>query len=187
MKRLFFILLLIGCVTPVTAQRWTIWYGVNYSGEMKSIEPLYQWRFANAGVDYAFPVSRWDFTLGAGLNTKGGYKRVNYAQLEGNAGYRFIDRPGSVQVSAWAGPFFGLRVADNLGEVPAELETKPTMTGWQAGLLMKFKFIALKVGYEQALTGYWGQDVFNTRPLIGYSLMTTSTPHSLFIRLGYAF
>ena len=154
---------------------------------MKSVEPLFKWRPANVGLDYTIPASRWDFTLGAGFNTKGGYTCINYGQVEGNIGYHFIERPSSFRVSAWAGPFFGLRMSDDLGEVPANLKTRPTMTGWQAGFLMKYKFIALKVGYEQALTGYWDPNVLMVRPSMGYYVMTTSKPHSLVIRLGYVF
>lgn len=187
MKKLVLLFLLMGISGLSHAQRWTVWYGVNYSGEMKSLEPHSEWRLANAGLDYTLPVARWDFTGGIGLNTKGGYTRVNYAQLEGNVGYRFVDTPTGFRVSAMTGPCFGIRVADDLGEVPDYLMTKPAIIGWQAGVLMKFKYIALKVGYEQSLTGYWDPDVFNERPNMGYYVQTTSKPLSLFIRLGFVF
>ena len=189
LKRLLILFLLFGVVTSASAQRWTIWYGANYSGEMKSIEPYYQWRFANAGVDYTIPVSRWDFTVGAGLNTKGAFHRLNYAQLEGNVGFRFIDTPQGFRVSALTGPCFGIRVADDLGEVPAIMEARPTIFGWQGGISMKYKFLALKVGYEHPLSGYWVSDIFERigEPIIGYRLMTTAKPQSLFIRLGITF
>ena len=187
MRKLFILLCVITIATSAAAQRWTIWYGVNYSGEMKSFEPLYTWRFANIGVDYTIPVSRWDFTAGAGLNTKGGYTRVNYAQMEGNVGFRIIDSPKGFRVSALVGPCFGIRVADNWNQLPDYWETNRTIFGWQAGLLMKYKFISLKVGYEQSLSGYWAPDVFDKlakHSLIGYPVMRTSKPQALFIRLG---
>ena len=116
MKKILFLLLLISVVSPVAAQRWTVWYGINYTNEIKN-GPLNQWRIANGGVDYTIPVSRWDYTAGVGFNTKGSSHRVNYVQLEGNAGYRFIDTPYGFRVSALAGPFFGIRVADDRYEL----------------------------------------------------------------------
>ena len=128
-------------------------------------------------------------TLSAGLNTKGAFHRLNYAQLEGNVGFRFIDTPQGFRVSALTGPCFGIRVADDLGEVPAIMEARPTIFGWQGGISMKYKFLALKVGYEHPLSGYWVSDIFERigEPIIGYRLMTTSKPQSLFIRLGITF
>ena len=188
MKRLFFILLLIGCVTPVTAQRWTVWYGVNLSNELKN-GPLKQWHFANAGVDYAIPVSQWDFTVGAGLNTKGGELRVNYAQLEGNVGYRFLDTPSGFALSALAGPYCGIRVSDNRKDwVPLLPELNPLLFGWQAGVKFQFKPIAIKVGYEQALTGYYDASV--SSQIVkgnGDPSFPTTKPHSVFVRIGYTF
>ncbi len=188
MKRILFLVLLLGIVTSAAAQRWTVWYGINYTNEIKN-GPLNQWRIANGGVDYTIPVSRWDYTAGVGFNTKGSSHRVNYVQLEGNAGYRFIDTPYGFRVSALAGPFFGIRVADDRYDwVPNYDATNPTLFGWQAGVLMKFNFIALKIGYEQALTSFYNEQVTTeTFYADGRRVFMTTRPQSLFIRLGFTF
>lgn len=175
-------------IFPADAQHWTVWYGVGLSNEMKA-GPLTQWHFANGGVDYTIPASRWDFTIGAGLSTKGGLLRANYVQLEGNAGYRFLDLPYGFRLSALMGPFFGVRVADNRKDwVPFMPELKPCLFGWQAGFLLGFKFVALKIGYEQALTGYYDKSVSTQYVNAdGKPSFPTSKPHSLFIRLGFEF
>ena len=68
MKRFILVLAVLGLALSANAQRWTIWYGVNLSNEMKN-GALKEWHFANGGVDYTIPVSHLDFTIGAGLNT----------------------------------------------------------------------------------------------------------------------
>ena len=201
MKKILFLLLLISVVSPAAAQRWTVWYGINYSGNTNDPQLFYQWRLANAGVDYTFPMSRWDFTGGVGFNTKGADARVNYAQIEGNVGYRFIDTPKGFRVSAFTGPCFGIRVADDQGDkVPIHIirETTsdeqidsaicPTLFGWHAGLSMKLRFIALKIGYERSLKSYWDPAFSEAIHMSnGKELLTTSIHHSLFIRLGFMF
>ena len=188
MKKIFFFLCLIAVAASANAQRWTIWYGINYSNEMKN-GPLYRRHVRDFGVDYAIPVSRWDYTVGAGVNEKGGAYRVKYAQIEGNAGYRFIDTPRGFRVSALAGPFFGIRVDDDRDKwVPLYSPTQPTLFGWQAGLSLKFKPVALKIGYEQALTSYFNKEITTqTVYADGSRVYPTTRPQSLFIRLGVTF
>lgn len=129
MKRIIFVIVFLSLAFAAQAQRWTIWYGVNLSNEMKN-GPLKAWHFANGGVDYTIPVSQWDFTVGAGLNTTGGRRRINYAQLESNAGYRFLDTDSGFKLSALAGPFVGIRVADDRNLwAPQPPEVKPAAWG----------------------------------------------------------
>lgn len=176
----FFLFLFLACVAvSVKAQRWTVWYGVNYSNEIKS-GPLNHWHFANGGIDYSIPVNSWNFTIGAGLNTKGGLLRVNYAQLEGNAAFHLVNIPDGFQVSAFTGPCFDIRVADNRKDwVPFFPKLNPISVGWQAGILAGFKSFALKVGYERALTGYYDHATTIN------NAMPSSITHSLIIRFGY--
>ena len=188
MKRIIFVIVFLSLAFAAHAQRWTIWYGVNLSNEMKN-GPLKAWHFANGGVDYTIPVSQWDFTVGAGLNTTGGRRRINYAQLESNAGYRFLDTDSGFKLSALAGPFVGIRVADDRNLwAPQPPKVKPAAWGWQAGVLLRFRSVALKVGYQQALNGYYDSAVssqFYTAD--GQPFFPTSRCHSLFIRLGFTF
>lgn len=186
-KSIIFLLLL--CVTvSAQAQRWTVWYDVNYSNELKGGQ-LKHWHFANGGVDCTFPVSRWDLTVGAGLNTTGGLLRINYAQLETNAGYRFVDAPSGFSLSALVGPYCGIRVADNHKDwTPFMPEPNRFAFGWQAGIQIGFKPIVLKVGYEQALTAYYDKSITDTMVNAdGSPTLPTAKPHSLFIRIGYMF
>ena len=186
-KSIIFLLLL--CVTvSAQAQRWTVWYGVNCANEMQR-GPLYHWHFANGGVDYTIPVSHLDFTIGAGLNTTGGRRRINYAQLESNAGYRFVDSPKGLKLSAIAGPYLGIKVADDRNDyAPLPPAVKPVTCGWQAGVVMRFRPISLKVGYEQALVGYYDASVSSQYyKADGQPAYPTTRPHSLFVRLGFTF
>jgi hypothetical protein len=60
--------------------------------------------------------------------------------------------------------------------------------GWQAGLSMKLRFIALKIGYERSLKSYWDPAFSEAIHMSnGKELLTTSIHHSLFIRLGFTF
>ena len=188
MKRFILVLAVLGLALSANAQRWTIWYGVNLSNEMKN-GALKEWHFANGGVDYTIPVSHLDFTIGAGLNTTGGQRRINYAQLEGTAGYRFVDSPKGLKLSAIAGPYLGVKVADDSNEwVPLLPAVKPVTCGWQAGVVMRFRPISLKIGYEQALVGYYDASV--SSQIVkgnGEPSFPTTRPHSLFVRLGFTF
>jgi len=191
MKRFYFLVCMITMLSGYTesyAQRWTVWYDVNYSNELKG-GPLKHWHFANGGVDCTFPVSRWDLTVGAGLNTTGGLLRINYAQLETNAGYRFVDTPSGFRLSALAGPYCGIRVADNHKDwTPFMPEPNRFAFGWQAGIQVGFKPFVLKVGYEQALTAYYDKSITDTMVNAdGSPTLPTAKPHSLFIRIGYMF
>ncbi len=188
MKRFVLVLTVLGMALSANAQRWTIWYGVNLSNEMKN-GALKEWHFANGGVDYTIPVSHLDFTIGAGLNTTGGRRRINYAQLESNAGYRFVDSPKGLKLSAIAGPYLGIKVADDRNDyAPLPPAVKPVTCGWQAGVVMRFRPISLKVGYEQALVGYYDASVSSQYyKADGQPAYPTTRPHSLFIRLGFTF
>ena len=188
MKRFVLVLALLGLALSANAQRWTIWYGVNLSNEMKN-GALKEWHFANGGVDYTIPVSHWDITMGAGLNTTGGVRRINYAQLESNAGYRFVDAPNGLKMSVIAGPYLGIKVADDRNDwAPLLPDVKPVTCGWQAGVVMRFKPISLKIGYEQALLGYYDASVSaQYYTSAGKPTFPTTRPHSLFVRLGFTF
>ncbi|MBR4353126.1 MAG: hypothetical protein IKQ01_08675 [Bacteroidales bacterium] len=53
---------------------------------------------------------------------------------------------------------------------------------------MKFNFIALKIGYEQALTSFYNEQVTTeTFYADGRRVFMTTRPQSLFIRLGFTF
>ncbi len=180
MKKVILFLLGLSLALSAGAQRWTIWYGVSISDEIRNSSNSYnpKLHFSNCGVDYAFMVSNWDFTLGAGLNTKGQNCQINYAQLEGNAAYRFINTDSGFSLSALTGPYFGVKVADNSSDWDSGVQYEPRSVGWQAGIQMIFfKRLSLKVGYERA---------FNT-PMKGYAQSSDKIPHSLFIRIGDAF
>ena len=59
MKKIILILSFLALALSAQAQRWTVWYGVNLSNEMKN-GPLKEWHFANGGVDYiACAEIRW--------------------------------------------------------------------------------------------------------------------------------
>lgn len=188
MKKIILILSFLALALSAQAQRWTVWYGVNLSNEMKN-GPLKEWHFANGGVDYTIPVSQWDFTVGAGLHTTGGVRRINYAQVESNAGYRFLDTDKGFKLSVLTGPFLGIRVADDRNYwAPLPPEVKPATWGWQAGVLLRFRPVALKIGYQQAVEGYYDPVVssqFHTAD--GRLTYPTTKCHSLFIRLGFTF
>ncbi len=188
MKRFVLVLLTLGLALSASAQRWTVWYGVNLANEMKN-GALKEWHFANGGVDYTMPVSHMDYTIGAGLKTTGGVRRINYAQLEGNAGYRFVDSPKGIKISAIAGPYLGVKVADDSKYwAPTPPEVKPFTCGWQVGLVTRIKPISLKIGYEQALLGYYDAAISEQYITAdGKPTWPTSKPHSLFVRLGFIF
>jgi hypothetical protein len=180
MKKVILFLLGLSLALSAGAQRWTIWYGVSISDEIRNSSNSYnpKLHFSNCGVDYAFMVSNWDFTLGAGLNTKGHAYQINYAQLEGNAAYRFINTDSGFSLSALTGPYFGVKIADNSRNWVPGIKFQSCSVGWQAGIQMIFfKRLSLKVGYERA---------FNS-PIKGYAQSSDRIPHSLFIRIGDAF
>ena len=179
-------------VFPADAQHWTVWYGVGLSQyaitkDVVSTAPA-SWRFANAGVDYRIPVGRWDFTLGAGFNTKGSSYRVHFAQLEGNAGYRFVETQKHFSVSAFTGPYFGVKVAD---DKDIWVTYSPVSVGWQGGLLLRYRPVSLKVGYERSfntLVQSISGSVFPDQSGNSHtSTQVTIIPHGLFIRLGFEF
>ena len=163
------------------AQSWTVWYGTNLSNEVNNGE-LKHWHYANGGVDYTRHLSQWDLTLGAGLSNKGGLLHASYAQLEGNAGYRFLDTHNRFSLSALTGPFFGVKLKDTHQDwIPNFPELRPVTFGWQAGVLLRFRPVALKVGYERALMGYYDKATTENY------MLPTSAIHSLFLRVGVEF
>ena len=64
----------------------------------------------------------------------------------------------------------------------------PTLFGWQTGILLRLRPVALKVGYEQSLTGYYNADIMSQSFRgDGSPYFPTTKPHSLFVRLGFVF
>ena len=183
---------LLSTVCCAKAQHWTIWYGANVSqyAIIKDVVSNHQWewRFANAGVDYRFLAGRWDFALGAGLNTKGSGHRVHFVQIETNAGYRFVETQGRFSASAFTGPYLGLKLFD---DKDTGVTYNPVSIGWQGGLLIRYRPVSLKVGYERSfntlvrsLSGSVFPDMSGTsRP----AQSVTMIPHAIFVRLGFEF
>ncbi len=174
MKKGVILFVMLCLALSANAQRWTLWYGVAISDETghQSGFKNAECHFSNFGLDYTWMVPKWDLTLGVGLNTKGGQYITNYAQLEANAAYRFIDTDSGFSLSALAGPYFGVKVSDGA------MYAKPYSVGWQVGIQMiVFNHISLKVGYERALT----------IPTKGSRHGFDDIPHTIFIRLGDVF
>ena len=196
MKNVRLIIVVFGLLSTVCcakAQHWTIWYGVNVSqyAIMKNVvsNNSWDWRFANAGVDYRFMAGRWDFALGAGLNTKGSSERVHFAQIETNAGYRFVETQKNFSASVFTGPYLGLKLFDD--KKVTHITYNPVSIGWQGGLLIRYRPVSLKVGYERSfntLVLSLPGSLFPRKSGTSQSAQSvTMIPHAIFVRLGFEF
>ena len=100
-----------------------------------------------------------------------------------------IAATATIKISAIAGPYLGVKVADDSKYwAPTPPEVKPFTCGWQVGLVTRIKPISLKIGYEQALLGYYDAAISEQYITAdGKPTWPTSKPHSLFVRLGFIF
>ena len=171
-------LVIVCLATNSFAQKWTLWYGVNYFQESMYDRWVSSWRYANAGVDYSFSVSNWDFTAGVGLNTKGGLGRVNFVQVETNASYRLINTSNHFSMAVFGGPFLGVKIASDINNWAPLPNYNPLSTGIQTGIMFKKNWISLKLGYEKPFITIIHGDKLSPAP---------DKPYSLFTRIGFSF
>lgn len=168
MKKIFLLLTLILSTYAQAQEHFTLWYGVNYAGETNADKASddTNFKFLNVGIDYTNKLAeKWDWTVGASVNTKSVSCNASYIQAEGNASYS-LARGNNAKLAIFTGPYIGVRVS---GEAPVadyhfydygksntsrnyDNKCNTFSCGWQAGLGMTFSYLSLKVGYEHAFT-----------------------------------
>ena len=86
------------------------------------------------------------------------------------------------------GPYLGFKMAD---DKDTGVTYNPVSVGWQGGLVMRYRPVSLKVGYErsfnslvQSISGSVFPDPSGTpRPAQSVTMIL----HSIFVRLGFEF
>ena len=151
-----------------SSQNVTLWYGVNYGKKTSAYDN--EWKFVNFGLDYTAPIkNRFDWTAGLGYNTKGDTETVGYIQGEGNVGYSVVQND-KFNLQVLTGPFVAVKVNHDNGDELYDVGTggnhgDPCLNppsyntfscGWQAGAVLRYSRLSLKVGYEHSFTNVYG-------------------------------
>lgn len=169
MRRLIFLFSFICVALGASSQNVTLWYGVNYGKKTSAYDN--EWKFVNFGLDYTAPIkNRFDWTVGFGYNTKGDTDRIGYVQSEGNVGYNIV-QSDKLGLKVLVGPFAAVKVnydcggdfdngvgsSENKG-IPclSPYSCKTFSCGWQAGAVLRYSRLSLKVGYEHSFTNVYG-------------------------------
>lgn len=155
LRKFFMTLTFLFAIHAHAQEHFTLWYGVNYAGETNSsyYNDDDRFKFLNVGLDYTDKIAeKWDWTVGAALNSKGVHFKASYIQVEGNASYCLAE-DGRTKLSAFTGPYMGVKVLGNESDWDGGSMNYNTFScGWQAGLGFTYSCLVLKLGYEHAFT-----------------------------------
>lgn len=161
MRRLIFLFSFICVALGASSQNMTLWYGVNYGKKTSAYDN--EWKFVNFGLDYTAPIKgRFNWTAGLGYNTKGDTDRMGYVQAEGNVGYNVV-HGDKFNLQVLTGPFVAVKINHDNGGWISDVGPKGDSysyntfsCGWQAGAVLRYSRLSLKVGYEHSFTNVYG-------------------------------
>ncbi len=161
LRKIFIILITTFAMSAHAQEHFTLWYGINYAGETNQTYSSddKRFRFLNVGVDYTNSIAdKWDWSVGASVNSKGACYKATYVQAEGNASYCLLGE-NKTKLSVFSGPYVGVKVSGNessfdYGDSDRGSKNKYNAfsCGWQAGLGVTCSYLSFKVGYEHAFT-----------------------------------
>lgn len=155
LRKIFMVLTFIFPIHAQAQEHFTLWYGVNYAGETSSFfdSSDNRFKFLNIGLDYTDKIAeKWDWSVGASLNSKGVRFKASYIQVEGNASYCLVEGVNA-KFLAFTGPYMGVKVLGNESDWDGgSMNYNSFSCGWQAGLGFTYSCLALKLGYEHAFT-----------------------------------
>jgi len=170
MKKLFLTLCLCVMAVCASAQKFTVWYGMNLASvDVAGYSPDSKMKFLNVGLEYAAPFAdTFDWGAGVSYMTKGfdGWD-PGFIQLDANARWNFV-QSDDYKVGLLAGPYLGFMVLDDDAE-----GTNAVDFGIGIGAMGTYRDFSLKLGYEFGLT--------NSIENIDSKL------RGFYIRLGYSF
>ena len=170
MKKLFLTLCLCVMAVCANAQKFTVWYGMNFANiSVDGVSPDSEMKFLNIGVDYRAPLSgAFDWSAGLAYTTKGCENwDPGFIEINADAHWNFLNAE-DYQVGLLAGPTLALMVVDD--DMP---ETNTVNLGIDVGAMGTYRNFSLKLGYEFGLTNCV-KDI-------------DSKLNGFFIRLGYSF
>lgn len=170
MKKLFLMLCLCTMAVCANAQKFTVWYGLNFPSVGGDIDADSELKALNFGIDYSAPLSgTFDWAAGLAYVTKG-CKDWDPAslQLDVNARWNFVNAE-EYKVGLLAGPYLGYIISDD------DIDTNGLDFGIGVGAMGSYRDFSLKLGYEFGITNAIDMDHVDS-PISGF-----------YIRLGYSF
>lgn len=170
MKKLFLMLCFCTIAVCASAQKFTVWYGMNLATmDLAGYSPDSEMKFLNFGMDYTAPLAdAFDWSAGVAYTTKGCEDwDPGFIEVNANAHWNFVNSD-DYKVGLLAGPVLALMVLDDDAQ-----STNTVNLGIDVGAMGTYREFSLKMGYEFGLTNCV-KDV-------------DSKLNGFFIRLGYSF